>query len=311
MLGYLQFLKGSPMRSSSRQQAWLGMALCAAAMATVGSTVVASRLIAAGLPPFTATALRFAVATPVLWLLMRATGTAWPRPGRRDGALLVFQAAAGSVGYTVLLILGTRYAPAADAGVVAGTLPAVAALFSVLALGERPGPALWVSIGLATAGVAAISLPQAGAAGGGEGAHALLGHALVLGAVACEATFILVNKRLRVPVPPLALSATMSALGLLACLAPAWLEQAWRHPVPPVAVGAALYYALVPGVLGFWLWFAGAQRLAGAEAALATAVMPVSALVLAALALGEQVTPWQMGGCALVLLAVLAAARRG
>ena len=62
MLGYLQFLKGSPMRSSSRQQAWLGMALCAAAMATVGSTVVASRLIAAGLPPFTATALRFAVA---------------------------------------------------------------------------------------------------------------------------------------------------------------------------------------------------------------------------------------------------------
>ncbi|HPR45236.1 MAG TPA: DMT family transporter [Ottowia sp.] len=235
----------------------------------------------------------------------------WPRPGRRDGALLVFQAAAGSVGYTVLLILGTRYAPAADAGVVAGTLPAVAALFSVLALGERPGPALWVSIGLATAGVAAISLPQAGAAGGGEGAHALLGHALVLGAVACEATFILVNKRLRVPVPPLALSATMSALGLLACLVPAWLEQAWRHPVPPVAVGAALYYALVPGVLGFWLWFVGAQRLAGAQAALATAVMPVSALVLAALALGEQVTPWQIGGCALVLLAVLAAARRG
>ncbi len=194
-----------------------------------------------------------------------------------------------------------------------GTLPAVAALFSVLALGERPGPALWVSIGLATAGVAAISLPQAGAAGGGEGAHALLGHALVLGAVACEATFILVNKRLRVPVPPpLALSATMSALGLLAYLVPAWLEQAWRHPVlPPVAVGAALYYALVPGVLGFWLWFVGAQRLAGAKAALATAVMPVSALVLAALALGEQVTPWQIGGCALVLLAVLAAARRG
>ncbi len=80
MLGYLQFLKGSPMRSSSRQQAWLGMALCAAAMATVGSTVVASRLIAAGLPPFTATALRFAVATPVLWLLMRATGMAWRSP---------------------------------------------------------------------------------------------------------------------------------------------------------------------------------------------------------------------------------------
>ena len=98
------------------------MALCALAMATVGSTVVASRLIASGLPPFTATALRFAVATPVLWLLMHATRAVWPRPDRRDGALLLMQAACGSVGYTVLLILGTRYAPAADAGVVAGTL---------------------------------------------------------------------------------------------------------------------------------------------------------------------------------------------
>lgn len=290
---------------------WLGMALCAAAMATVGSTVVASRLIAAGLPPFTATGLRFAVAAPVLWVLMRLARTPWPRPDRRDGLLLLAQAVAGSVGYTVLLILGTRYAPAADAGVVAGTLPAVAALFAVLALGERPGRALLLSIALATAGVLAVTLPEARAAVRGQGASALLGHALVLGAVACEATFILVNKRLRVPVPPLALSATMSTLGLLACLVPALWEQAWRQPLPPVALAATVYYALVPGVLGFWLWFAGAQRLAGAQASLTTAVMPVTALVLSAAVLGERVSIWQMGGCALVLLAVLTAATGG
>ncbi len=98
------------MTHDARQQRWLGMALCAAAMATIGSTVVASRLIAGGLPPFTATAtatataLAVAVAAPVLWGLMRLTRSAWPRPGRRDGALLLVQAAAGSVGYTVLLI---------------------------------------------------------------------------------------------------------------------------------------------------------------------------------------------------------------
>ena len=287
------------------------MALCALAMATVGSTVVASRLIASGLPPFTATALRFAVATPVLWLLMHATRAVWPRPDRRDGALLLMQAACGSVGYTVLLILGTRYAPAADAGVVAGTLPAVAALFAVLALGERPSRALWLSIGLATAGVAAISLPEALGPARAAGPQVLLGHALVLGAVGCEATYILVNKRLRVPVAPLALSTVMSALGLLTCLPPALLEQAWLRPAVPAALWAAVYYALVPGVLGFWLWFAGAQRLAGAQASLMTAVMPVSALALSAAVLGERVSAWQMGGCALVLLAVLAASAPG
>ena len=94
---------------------------------------------------------------------------------------------------------------------MAGTLPAVASLFAVLALGERPSRALLASSALASAA---------------------------------------------------ALSAVMSALGLLVCLPPALLERAWARPVP-AAVWAAVYYALVPGVLGFWLWFAGSQRLAG------------------------------------------------
>jgi drug/metabolite transporter (DMT)-like permease len=42
-----------------------------------------------------------------------------------------------------------------------------------------------------------------------------------------------------------------------------------------------------------------------------TAVMPVSALMLAAAVLGERVTTAQLGGCALVLLAVLAVAAPG
>ena len=158
----------------------------------------------------------------------------------------------------------------------------------------------------------AIALPQALAARGAGGAGTgVFGHLLVLGAVACEATFILLNKRLRLPVAPLALSATMSLLGLLACAGPALAEQAWRAPMPPAALWATVYYAVVPGVLGFWLWFAGSSRLAGAEASLMTAVMPVSALALAALVLGERITVWQVGGCALVLLAVVATALPG
>ncbi|TMH06609.1 MAG: EamA/RhaT family transporter, partial [Betaproteobacteria bacterium] len=47
---------------TSRSYAYIYLTL---AMLTVGSTVVASRFIAAGLPPFTATALRFAIALPI------------------------------------------------------------------------------------------------------------------------------------------------------------------------------------------------------------------------------------------------------
>ncbi|MFS2021583.1 EamA/RhaT family transporter, partial [Massilia sp. CT11-108] len=39
-------------------------------MVLVGSTVVASKIAAAGLPPFTATALRFALALPCFLVLL-------------------------------------------------------------------------------------------------------------------------------------------------------------------------------------------------------------------------------------------------
>jgi drug/metabolite transporter (DMT)-like permease len=281
-----------------------GMVLCALAMVTVGSTVVASKVIAGGLPPFTATALRFAMALPVFLLLLWVTRTPWPRPDRRDLVLLLCQAGLGSVGYTVLLILGVRWAPAASAGVVAGTLPAVAALVAVLALRERPGRYLVGSIVLATAGVLAISWPGEGSAGDSKSPAAMAGNLLVLGAVVCEAMFILLNKRLRVPVRPLALSTLMTAFGLLLSLVPALFERAWEHPLPNDALIGVAYYALVPTVLGFVLWFAGSARLKGAEAALFTALLPVSALILAALWLGESISLAQIGGAACVLGAV-------
>jgi len=282
------------------------MALCALAMVTVGSTVVASKVIAGGLPPFTATALRFALALPVFMVLMWFTRARWPRPDRHDTVLLLCQAAAGSVGYTVLLILGMRWAPAADAGVVTGTLPAMAALVAVLALRERPGRYLVAGIVLASLGVLAITLRASAEAGqGGERTPAaLLGNLLVLGAVALEALFILLNKRLHAPLPPLVQSTAMVALGLLLSVIPALLERAWLQPVPVAAWAGVAYYALVPTVGGFLLWYAGAARLSGAEAALFTALMPVSALVLAAWWLGEAVGGAQIAGAACVLGAV-------
>jgi drug/metabolite transporter (DMT)-like permease len=277
-------------------------------MTTVGSTVVASRVIAAGLPPFSATALRFAIALPIFLLLMRLRGDRLPRPGGRDALLLALQALAGSVGYAVLLLAGMKHASAADAGIVAGSLPAVAALVSVVVLRERPSRALIAAIALASVGVAVIQLGPA------QGSHSLAGNALVLGAVACEAVFILLNKQLREPVAPLALSTIMCALGLAFTALPALLEAAWLRPADGAALAGVAYFALVPTVLGYLLWYAGAERVAAAEASLYTAVLPVAALVLAALGLGETISARQLAGAACVLgaigLAAAAASRR-
>lgn len=282
-----------------------GQALCALAMAVVGTTVVASGVIGREVEPFLANALRHALALPVFLALAWRAGVKLPRVSGHDAALLLVQAAAGSVGYTVLLIEGVNRAGAADAGIVAGTLPAVAALFSALFLGERPGWRLAAAVVLASGGVMAVAVSPAATAALPQ---RTLGLVLVLAAVACEAVFILANKRLQRPLPALPMSALMCAGGLVLSLLPAAL--AWRPGVLPGAAAWAgiAWYAWVPTVLGFLLWYAGAARTSGVRAALATAALPVSALFVSALLFGEPVGGWQWLGLALVVAAVALAA---
>ncbi|HEV7320153.1 MAG TPA: DMT family transporter [Ensifer sp.] len=270
------------------------------AMILVGSTVIASKIIATGLPPFAATALRFAVAFPLFLLLMRVTKASWPKLAARDWLILVAQAGAGSVGYTTLLIAGLGFTSATDAGVVIGTLPIVSAAIAILILGERPDRRMLAAIALAAFGVLTIVFKP-----GDGGAHSALGIALIFGAVICEGLFILINKRVKTQISPLALSTLMAGLGFAVALVPALFETPWNASLEPGALTAVLYYALVPTVAGFLLWYAGSARVSGTEASVFTALAPVSAVAFAFLLLGEPVGIYQIAGIACVLAAVL------
>lgn len=279
-----------------KQQGYIYLTL---AMTTVGSTVIASKLISAGLPPFTATALRFAVAFPCFVLLMRLTGAQLPRLSWHDCIILIIQAAAGSVGYTALLISGLSMTSATNAGVIIGTLPVVSAGISILLLRERPDRSLLLAIGLAAAGVFSIVLAP------GVGGGSLRGDIVIFGAVLCEGLFILLNKRLRTEIAPLVQSTLMAAIGFCAAAIPAVFESHAFPAASSAALLSVIYYALVPTVAGFVLWYAGAERVSGAEASLFTAIAPVSAVIFAFLLLGEPVGLHQIAGIGCVLAAVL------
>lgn len=307
-------MSASPTSSTSvtayQHGAW-GPVLCGAAMATVGTSVLASKLIGPQVEPFAATALRHALALPLLALLCALFRPAWTLPSRRDSVILLLQAAAGSVGYTVLLIAGTSMASAADAGVVAGTLPAMATLFAIVVVGERPGLPALMGIALATAGVLVLTggTAQVQAA---PLSHRTLGITLVAAAVACEVIFILGQRKLSAPIEPLAMATLMSAGGLLLSLpaaAAAWAMGVSRGslnaPSLPLALAAIAWYAWVPTVLGFWLWYAGARRATATQAAASTAWLPLVAVTGAAGVLGEPLTRSQLAALALVLAGVL------
>jgi drug/metabolite transporter (DMT)-like permease len=277
-----------------------GYLFLALAMVLVGTTVIASKIISSGLSPFIATALRFAIAFPVFVAVMRVTRTSWPKLKRRDWSILVIQAAAGSVGYTTLLIWGLGSTSAADAGVILGTLPVVSGAISILVLRERPHPALFLAIALAAAGVLSIVY------GPGFGSRqALAGNLLIFAAVVCEGVFILLNKCLDQEIQPVAQATIMTGIGLAATVIPALFEIPLAGNISMASLWSVVYYALIPTVGGFFLWYAGSARVSGAEASVFTACAPISALLLAAAMLGERIGVAQMLGMGCVLGAVL------
>lgn len=277
--------------------------MMAGAMITVGSTLVAGKLMSE-IPVFIAAFLRFSIAGAVLSGLVWMQGEPLPRLSRREWGTLCVQALLGSVGYAVLLIMGLALTQASDASVIAGTLPAVAAIAALLLLREKIGGWTLVAILLASAGVAVLGIGDAAALGGGS--RRWTGNLLVLAAIACEALFLLLNKTIKTPIEPLVMAAAMSVLPMLFCAAPA-LYQWMQEPGPPLSVnalGAAVYYALVPTVIGFYLWYKGAASASGAQASLMTAVYPLAGLLLSAAALGEAIKTQHWIGMALTVLGI-------
>jgi drug/metabolite transporter (DMT)-like permease len=171
-------------------------------------------------------------------------------------------------------------------------------------------------IACAVGGIALVSLSKApaqaaGAAPGGAGAGALpwLGNALLLGAVVCEACYVVIGKRLTGHIGPKRISALVNLWGL-ALVTPLGLWQALSFDFARVATptwGLLLFYALAASMVTVWLWMTGLRHVPAAQAGVFTVMLPLSAAAVGVGFLGEAVSPAQGAAFALALLGVVLA----
>jgi len=277
-------------------------------MAIVGSSVVVGKVVVARVPVFLVGGLRLAFACVVLVPLLLLLERGWPRLGRRDLAVLGLQAFTGIFLFTTLLLSGLKLTSAAAAGIVTSTTPAVGGALAVLLLRERLTRARAGGIALAVVGILAInvSAPAAPPAG----ATALLGNLLVFGAVASEAVFIICGRVAAARVAPLVAATTVSVLGFLMFL-PFAAREAMRFGLASIGTGdwvALAYYGFVVTVLAFVLWARGLAVVPASTAAVFTAVLPLSAVLLSYAVLGEAFA-WSHllgGGCVVGGIVLLA-----
>jgi drug/metabolite transporter (DMT)-like permease len=279
----------------------------AASMALVGSYVGLSKLLVAAFPVFLLAWLRFGIAAVAMvhWVA--------PPPGaepltRHDRGLVFLESFLGNFLFSVCMLFGVAATSALAAGVVMAAIPAAVALLSWVFLGERIRPRVMLAIACAAVGIAWLALARH--SGGAAGSEApLWGYALLLGAVFCEASYVVIGKRLTGQLSARRISALINLWGLL-LVTPLGLWQALSFPFSSVGAstwGLLVFYALAASVWSVWLWMRGLVHVPASQAGVFTVMLPLAAATVGVLLLGETFGAAHAGALALALAGLLLA----
>lgn len=287
---------------------WLAYASLAASMALVGSYVGLSKLLVAALPVFLLAWLRFGIAAvAMLGWLRRAPGEA--PLSRQDRKLLFWESFLGNFLFSICMLFGVQATSAVAAGVAMAAIPGAVALLSWAMLGERVRPRTWAAIACAAAGIAGLALAQPGGADDAFSRAPWWGWALLLGAVFCEACYVVIGKRLTGNVSARRISALINLWGL-ALVTPFGLWQAlsfdWAAP-SPTTWALLVFYALAASMVTVWLWMRGLAEVPASRAGVFSVMLPLAAAAVGVGLLGEPFGAAHAAAFALALAGVLLA----
>jgi drug/metabolite transporter (DMT)-like permease len=276
-------------------------------MAVVGSYVGLSKLLVAAFPVFLLAWLRFGIAAVAMlhWVRRRAGDAPLSAHDRR---LLFWESFLGNFLFSICMLFGVALTSALAAGVVMAAIPAAVALLSRIFLGERIRGRVRVSIALAALGIALLALAK-GDSGAPVGAATHWGYLLLLGAVLCEASYVVIGKRLTAQLSPRRISALINLWGLL-LVTPFGLWQAWRFDFGAVDASTWLllvFYSIAASMVTVWLWMQGLRHVPAPQAGVFTVMLPISAALVGVLFLGERFGPLHVAAFALALAGLLLA----
>jgi drug/metabolite transporter (DMT)-like permease len=195
------------------ERPWLAYACLAASMAVVGSYVGLSRVLVLAFPIFLLAWLRFGIAAVAMahWVRRREGDAPLSAHDRR---LLFWESFLGNFLFSICMLYGVALTSAVAAGVVMAAIPAAVALLSRIFLGERIRPRIAAAIACAATGIGLLALAK-GSAAGADATHSNWGYLLLLIAVLCEASYVVIGKRLSATVSARRISALINLWGLV------------------------------------------------------------------------------------------------
>lgn len=276
-----------------------------AGMALFGSGTPVSKIVTRAFPVFIASGLRMALAALTFIPFIIIYRKKLSRLSKKDYFLITVIALVGMFGFSIFMLYGMKMVSGVVGSIVMSTTPAITALASFIFLRERLGWRKSLAIALAVAGVLTIHL--SGSNSSSDSSSPVLGSLLIFGAVCSEAAYTLLGKKVSDDADPVLIAGLSSLLALL-LFAPFVIYQ-WRgfDAGKPSATDwvALLWWGAGTLALGTVLWYRGVSQVEGSIAAGFMGVMPVSALVLSYLLLGEPFEWVHVAGFAFVMGGVI------
>lgn len=221
------------------------------------------------------------------------------RPARRDLPLIALCGLAGMTAYQLLLNTGEKVVPPGTASLLIATAPIYSALLAVLVLGERSSLRRWTGSAIAFAGSALIAASH----GLGFGGAALI----VLAAAFVQAVYHTAQKPLLVrytgfEVAVFAIwSGTLFSLPWAGTLRPALAHATGRE------LAACIFLGVAPSAIGFVLWAYATARMEVARVTTSLYLVPVAAIAISFVWLGDSPSLITLAGGATALIGVVIA----
>ncbi len=293
----------------------LACACLAMSMGLVGAYVALSKPLVAAIPVFLLAWLRFGIGTLAMLHWLKKPASEPPLSARAKGWLFL-ESLLGNFLFSIFMLYGMRQTSAITAGIVMAAIPAAVALLGRIFLREVLSTRTRWAIVLAVAGVMLAQwthAPSANLAAKLATNHwelsGLLGPLLLLAAVFCEASYVVIGKKLTHSLSAARISALINLWGF-ALMTPLGLMQALDFDFSALDLGLwalLLFYGLAASVWTVWLWMTGLKRVAVAQSGVFTVFLPISAALIGWQVLGEQIQALQLAAFCVALLGVLLA----
>lgn len=279
-------------------------------MALWGGTWVSGRVLAQSVHPMTAAFLRFAVASFVLMVMCyRAEGRI---PGLKRNQILpvAFLGLTGVFIYSYFFFNGLQTIPAGRAALIVACIPVCISIMSAVLYKEKFGPARIIGALTSLVGVSVViadgnplALLSAGVS---------RGDFMILGCVAAWTAYTLGGRSVMKMLPPLTAVAWSSLIGTL-MLFPAALSEGLAYDMfhlRAIDWGCILYLGALATALAYFWYYQAIAEIGASRAGIFINTVPVFAVIMGFLLLGEPIHLSLITGGLMVVTGVYLTNRR-